>query len=174
MARYDAAAAGEAPAATFTDVLAHLASGVAIVSCWDGEAPRGLLVSSITGLSVEPPRFLFCVRKEAGCHDALLRRPALSVSLLAADDKEEALRFASGSRAAERFAPERWRLQPGAPPAFRGGIARAECFVDAVIDTGSHSVFIVEAERFAFTPAAPLVAWNRGLASLGGVGADSQ
>lgn len=168
MARYDAAAAGEAPPATFTDVLAHLASGVAIVSCWDGQAPRGLLVSSITGLSVEPPRFLFCVRKEAGCHDALLRRPALSVSLLAADDKEEALRFASGSRAAERFAPERWRLQPGAPPAFRGGIARAECFVDAVIDTGSHSVFIVEAERFAFTPAAPLVAWNRGLASLGG------
>jgi flavin reductase len=36
------------------------------------DTPRGLLVSSITGLSVDPPRFLFCVRKEASSHDALL------------------------------------------------------------------------------------------------------
>src|SRR4051794_6210300 len=49
----------------FKDALARLASGVAIISCWDDGAPRGLLVSSITGLSVDPPRFLFCVRKEA-------------------------------------------------------------------------------------------------------------
>ncbi len=101
----------------FKDVLAHLASGVAIVSCWDGETPRGLLVSSITGLSVEPPRFLFCVRKEAGCHDVLLKRPALSVALLGAADRDEAVRFGGPVQAHERFAPERWRLEPDAPRA---------------------------------------------------------
>lgn len=167
MAPYDAGSPDQAPETDFRDVLAHLASGVAIVACWDGEAPRGLLVSSITGLSVTPPRFLFCVRKEAGCHDALLRRPALSVTLLGAADEEEAFRFASGSRAHERFDPDRWRLHRPAPPVFTGGVARAACRVDAVVDAGSHSIFIVEAEAVAFSPGPALVAWNRGLTQVG-------
>jgi flavin reductase (DIM6/NTAB) family NADH-FMN oxidoreductase RutF len=155
---------GAAPPSSvdFKDVLAHLASGVAIISCWDGEAPRGLLVSSITGLSVEPPRFLFCVRKEAGSHDALQAAGAVGVALLGATDSEEALRFASASRSAERFATERWSLSRHAPPAYRGGLASARCRIDSIADAGSHSIFIVSAEDHALSPGRPLVAWNRG------------
>lgn len=167
MAPYDAGAPAPQPETDFREVLAHLASGVAIVACWDGETPRGLLVSSITGLSVAPPRFLFCVRKEAGCHDALLRRPDLSVALLGAADEEEALRFASGSRAHERFDPGRWRLHRPTPPVFGGGVARAVCRVDTVVDAGSHSIFIVETEHVGFSPGPALVAWNRGLTQVG-------
>lgn len=148
--------------ADFKEVLAHLAGGVAIISCWDGETPRGLLVSSITGLSVEPPRFLFCVRKEAGCHEALIKAPECGVALLAHDDQEEALRYASSARAPERFSPERWDLAPSAPPAYRGGLARARCGVDSVIDAVTHSILVVTANASALTPARPLVAWNRG------------
>jgi flavin reductase (DIM6/NTAB) family NADH-FMN oxidoreductase RutF len=154
------------PTVDFKEVLAHLASGVAIVSCWDGDAPRGLLVSSITGLSVEPPRFLFCVRKEAGCHDALMARPRLGVALLGSADQDEALRFASSSRAAERFAADRWRQNPDAP-VYRGGLASAVCAIEQVVDAATHSIFIVTADAVAFTPGPALVAWNRALSSLG-------
>lgn len=162
---YDAASPSRsaAPAqADFKDVLANLAGGVAIISCWDGDAPRGLLVSSITGLSVEPPRFLFCVRKEAGCHDALVAAAECGVTLLSADDQDEAWRYASSARANERFAPERWRLSPGSPPAYRGGLARANCVIDSVADAGTHSILIVTAKESTLSPARPLVAWNRG------------
>lgn len=170
MAPYDAAPPSPSISTStvdFKEVLAHLASGVAIVSCWDGETPRGLLVSSITGLSVEPPRFLFCVRKEAACHETLLARPRLSVALLGADDQDEALRFASSSRAAERFSPEQWRLTETAAPVYRGGLAGALCDVDQVIDAATHSVFIVTANEVTFTPGPALVAWNRALSSFG-------
>jgi len=168
MAPYDAVSPSISTSPVdFKEVLAHLASGVAIVSCWDGETPRGLLVSSITGLSVEPPRFLFCVRKEAACHDTLLVRPRLSVALLGAADGDEALKFASSSRAAERFSAVQWRLTGKAAPVYRGGIARALCNVDQVIDADTHSVFIVTADDVAFTPGPALVAWNRALSSLG-------
>ena len=152
--------------AEFKDVLAHLASGVAIVSCWDDGAPRGLLVSSITGLSVDPPRFLFCVRKEALCHDVLLKQPALSIALLGAADREEALRFGNGARASERFRPEAWRLEPGAPPAYRHGVARAVCVIDSIVEAQTHSVFIVTAASHELAPAAPLIAWNRALIAV--------
>lgn len=159
-----------APAATvpadFKDVLAHLASGVAIVSCWDGQVPRGLLVSSITGLSVDPPRFLFCVRKEAGCHDIFLRRPPLSIALLGAADKDEAVRFGGPSLAHERFSAERWDLDPGAPPTYREGLASAACDIDEIVEAQTHSVFIVTATRHRLDPAAPLIAWNRALIAV--------
>ena len=162
---YDAASPSRSAApvqADFKEVLAHLAGGVAIISCWDRETPRGLLVSSITGLSVEPPRFLFCVRKEAGCHDALVRAAECGVTLLSADDQDEAWRYASSARASERFSPERWRLSPEAAPAYRGGVAGARCVIDSVADAGTHSILIVTAKESTLSPARPLVAWNRG------------
>jgi flavin reductase (DIM6/NTAB) family NADH-FMN oxidoreductase RutF len=168
MAPYDAVSPSPTDAAStvaFKEVLAHLASGVAIISCWDGRTPRGLLVSSIIGLSLEPPRFLFCVRKEAGCHDALRSARECGVTLLGAADREEALRFASSARAVERYAPERWRLSDAAPPSYRGGLADARCRIDSVADADTHSVFIVTAAEHRLNPGSPLVAWNRGFLS---------
>ncbi len=111
----------------FKDALARLASGVAIISCWDDGAPRGLLVSSITGLSVDPPRFLFCVRKEASSHDALVRAGHCSVAVLAEGCETEALRFSSSSLSHERFHPSSWRLTDDAPPTYQAGLSVATC-----------------------------------------------
>lgn len=145
----------------FKEVLARLASGVAIISYWDGDTPRGLLVSSITGLSVEPPRFLFCVRKEAACHDSLVVAEALNIAILSADDEEEALRFSTSARSDERFSPERWILSRYAPPTFRGGLAITRCRRDSVVDAHSHSLVIVSAQDHIVGRGLPLVAWNR-------------
>jgi flavin reductase (DIM6/NTAB) family NADH-FMN oxidoreductase RutF len=147
----------------FKEVLANLASGVAIVSCWDGDEPRGLLVSSITGVSVDPPRFLCGVRKEAGCHDSLVGAGVCDIAILADHDREEAHRFASSARTGERFDPTRWTLNPTRPPVYRGGLSRATCEIDQVLDATTHSILIVSARHAARTDAAvPLVAYARG------------
>ncbi len=150
----------------FKDALARLASGVAIVSCWDGSTPRGLLVSSITGLSVEPPRFLFCVRKEASSHDALLAAGACGIAILAADDEAEALRFASPAQAHERFTDPRWDLAKPHAPRLHAGLTSAACVIDQTIDAGGHTVVVVTATHLTVRPGAPLVAYDRGLRTL--------
>jgi flavin reductase len=150
----------------FKEALARLASGVAIVSCWDGDTPRGLLVSSITGLSVDPPRFLFCVRKEASSHDVLARADRCGVAILAEDDETEALRFSTSSLSHERFDPESWRLTADAPPTYRGGLSTTACEIGQRIDTGTHTVFIVTAASVALTPGLPLVAHDRSFQRL--------
>lgn len=155
----------------FKEALARLASGVAIVSCWDrsgpaGAVPRGLLVSSITGLSVEPPRFLFCVRKEASSHDALLAAGACGIAILAADDEAEALRFASPARAHERFTDPRWDLAGADAPRLRAGLTSAACVIDQVIDAGGHSIVLATATHVAVRSVAPLVAYDRAFHAL--------
>jgi flavin reductase len=150
----------------FKEALARLASGVAIISCWDEGAPRGLLVSSITGLSVDPPRFLFCVRKEASSHDVLVGTEHCGVAILAEHDEAEALRFSSSSLSHERFDPQRWRLAAGAPPTYRGGLSTTACRIDQKIDTGTHTVFIVTAASVDLAPGLPLVAHARSFQRL--------
>ena len=151
---------------TFKDALARLASGVAIISCWDGVSPRGLLVSSITGLSVDPPRFLFCVRKEASSHDALLAAGACGVAILSAEDEDEALCFATPSRAGERFTDPRWDLAGVDAPRLQAGLTSAVCTIDAAIDAGGHTIILVTARRCTTRPGAPLVAFDRALRTV--------
>lgn len=152
--------------AAFKDALARLASGVAIISCWDGSTPRGLLVSSITGLSVEPPRFLFCVRKEASSHDALLAAGACGIAILAADDEAEAWRFASPAQAHERFTDPRWDLARPSAPRLNGGLTSAACVIDQTLDAGGHTVVLVTATHLSVRPGAPLIAYDRGWRTL--------
>jgi flavin reductase (DIM6/NTAB) family NADH-FMN oxidoreductase RutF len=161
----DPPAASVDPAA-FKEALARLASGVAIISCWDGTAPRGLLVSSITGLSVEPPRFLFCVRKEASSHDALLAAGTCGVAILSASDEAEALRFASPASAHERFTDPRWDLTQPDAPRLAAGLTSTACVIDQTIDAGSHTIILVTAKHVAIQPGAPLVAYDRALRTL--------
>lgn len=150
----------------FKDALARLASGVAIVSCWDGATPRGLLVSSITGLSVEPPRFLFCVRKEASSHDALLAAGTCGIAVLAQNDEVEALRFASPAQAHERFTDPRWDLSAPAAPRLAGGLTSAACAIDQAIDAGGHTIVLATVTHLTTRPGAPLVAHDRRFRAL--------
>jgi len=158
--------------ATFKDALARLASGVAIVSCWDGaptlkgRSARGLLVSSITGLSVDPPRFLFCVRREASSHDALLEAGVCGLSILGARDEPEARRFASSDLAHERFTDPRWDLAREDAPWLRAGLISAICVIDQTIDAGGHTIVLVSAAQIVSRSGTPLVAYDRALRSL--------
>lgn len=150
----------------FRDGLAKLASGVAIVACQTADGPRGLLVSSLTGLSTDPPRILFCVRRAAAAHADLAQADAISVTLLDGRDRDEADCFAGPGRAVERFSGDRWRLSPRAPPALRDPLAAFSGPVHCRIDAGTHTIFVLDVTRAESRDADPLVYFERGFRAL--------
>jgi flavin reductase len=145
----------------FREAMARLASGVAVVACWDGDVPRGLLVSSLTALSTEPPRVLFCVKKSASSHGALLGAQPCSLTLLSESDRREAERFSRSDLAHERFKTGVWRLDPDRPPQRHGGLVRLNGFIDQKIDAGSHSIFILRVEEAEIGADPPMVYFDR-------------
>jgi len=155
-----------ADADLYRDSLAKLASGVAIISCWDEDEPRGLLVSSLTGLSTNPPRLLFCVQKAASAHDALLDAESVGVSVLTAGGEEEARRFSSSKLTHERFDPDDWSLDTAAPPQLREALVRMAGFVRCRLDAGTHTVFIMDVGLVERREGEPLVYFDRGFRSL--------
>lgn len=156
-----------ADADLYREALARLASGVAIISCWDeDEQPHGLLVSSLTGLSTNPPRLLFCVQKSASAHDALLDAESVGVSVLSAGGEEEARRFSTSGRAHERFEAEDWVLDPATPPRLRGALTAMAGFVRCRLDAGTHTVFIMDVGLVESTAGEPLVYFDRSFRAL--------
>jgi len=150
----------------FRDAMAMLASGVAVVTCWEGETPRGLLVSSITALSTEPPRMLFCVRKAASSHNALFRSRRCAVAILAEPDQREAERFSRTDLTHERFDPALWLLDQAAPPRLKSALIGLEGTISSRIDAGTHTVFILNVAEVQVSPGRPLVYFDRDFRSL--------
>ncbi len=152
--------------------MARLAAGVAIVACLDRGRPRGLLVSSLTSLSTEPPRLLFCVHQRAGSHDPLLRAERCSLSVLAEQDADEARRFSRPDPAGLRFTTPRWRLAQDEPPQFDGALISLRGSIGRRIDAGSHSIFILDVETAESRDAGPLIYFDRGYVAVDRPGAE--
>lgn len=148
------------------DALAQLASGVAIVSLWREGAPQGLLVSSLIGLSVAPPRLLFTVRKDASAYAGLMAEDSCAAAILAHDDRADADLFASRRPAGERFASPSWDLSATHAPQFRGGVARFELIIDQRIDAGTHAIVIAAVQAVSSAAGDPLLYHDRRLTGL--------
>lgn len=150
----------------FRDAMSRLAGGVAVAACWDGEAPKGLLVSSITALSVEPPRVLFCVRKQASSHNPLLKSRECSLSILSEEDQEDAERFSRVDRTGERFDPALWSLDRRQPPRRLSAMIGLSGRLSHRIDARTHTIFILDVERVETREGAPLVYFERAFRGL--------
>lgn len=150
----------------FRGAMARLASGVAVVACLDRGRPRGLLVSSMTSLSVDPPRVLFCVSKTAGSHDALVRADRCALSVLSDRDASEAERFATPGLGEARFGSGAWRLEPGDPPVHANAMIVLTGAISTRTDAGTHSVFFLDVETVDSTDAAPLIYFDRAFRAL--------
>lgn len=152
--------------ASLKDAFARLASGLALIACWDGSAPKGLVATSLIGLSVSPARVLFSVRHEASAHDALLRSERYSATILSAEDQEVAEAFATSAGSARRFASNAWRLDDPVAPRYAGGLARFDLRTERRIGADSHTIFIAEILDASSDAGAPLVFFNRAFAGL--------
>ncbi len=145
----------------FIETAARLAGAVSIVAGQDEAGPFGLVVSSLTVLSVEPARVLFCIRKAASCYARLLAAPSLSLTVLGAEDEDEATAFTTRNRLAPRFVSDRWELEEARPPRLQGGLVSLEGEVFQRISADSHTIFILNVEHSRHEEAEPLLYFNR-------------
>lgn len=151
---------------TLRDAMARLASGLTLISCWSDGAPKGLVATSLIGLSVAPPRLLFSVRHEASAHDALLTGGRCAAVVLSESDLPEARRFTVSDTQGDRFASPAWRLDDAFAPRFQGGLARFDLAIEHRIGADSHTIFIAEVLDVETHAGAPLVYFDRSFAGL--------
>ncbi len=131
-------------AATFRSVMRELTAAVSVVTTGEGKDRRGLTVTALCSLSVEPPSLIVCINKAAETHRAIVQYGSFCVNVVAAEHRILADCFAGRTerRGLERFSEGDWTTLVTGAPALADAIAVLDCDVIGRFDQDTHTVFI--------------------------------
>jgi flavin reductase (DIM6/NTAB) family NADH-FMN oxidoreductase RutF len=139
----------EATDGAFRDATCQLASGVCLVTSGSGDQRSGVVATSVAFLSADPPTLLICVNRALSSHRAVQAHGEFVVSVLGADQREIADRFAGGSglRGADQFPDWRWGALPGGASYLAGSVAVFDCEAVERIERHAHAIVIGHVRR---------------------------
>jgi flavin reductase (DIM6/NTAB) family NADH-FMN oxidoreductase RutF len=129
----------------FTEAMAQLAGGVAVVTVRDDRDDVGVTVSALMSVSLEPPLVLVSLSSRGYVSEVLLRQDRWASSLLSSGQAAMASRFATPGRPSARH------LVAGAPHhrgphtdalILEGGVAALEAETVQVVPAGDHTLFV--------------------------------
>ena len=146
----------------FLDALAAWPASVTLLTIADGRDDIGVTVSACCPVSADPPLVLVSLIASSYPAEVLSRAGSFAVTLLAADQRVLAGRFASAGRPSARVlldgVPHHRGAQSGALIAD-GGLAAFECEVTDRIPAGDHLLLVarVVAVPYAAESGEPLI-----------------
>jgi len=139
----------------FQEAMASLASGVCVVTARrPDDSPCGLVATSVSSYSADPPSLLLSVDHRSRCHDALTTCERFGVHILHSGQEELARAFAS--RVADKFAGLEWRWD-GDVPELVGALAYLRCRRAETFTRYDHTIVIGDIEGGRLEHAAPLL-----------------
>jgi 3-hydroxy-9,10-secoandrosta-1,3,5(10)-triene-9,17-dione monooxygenase reductase component len=148
-----AAPAPTAPAPdarSFRDALGRFATGVAFVTAAPDGEPAGLIVNSLTSVSLEPPLISLCPARSSLTWSRMRRARRFGVNVLGRRHERFARRAAPAG--ADRFAGLDWKLGRGGVPLLTDALASLECEIVAEHPTGDHWIVVGRIEDLRFSP----------------------
>lgn len=113
---------------------------IAIAAVIDG-IPVGMVASSFTSVSLDPPLVMICVGSTSTTWPKFRDAPFLGVSVFAADQAETCRQLAA--RSENRFANVEWRATEDGAVMLEGATAWLHCSTHAVFPGGDHDIVVM-------------------------------
>ncbi len=127
----------------FRQGMRRLASGVSIVTTFDGAAPQGFAATAVSSVCADPsPTLLICVNRTVSCHGTIHGRGLFCVNVLAEDDLATARLFSCSEHRHLRFRDAPWEILTTGAPALTDALASFDCKVAQAIEVQSHTIFL--------------------------------
>lgn len=125
---------------TFKNVMAHVATPVAVVTSMNGGSPAGTTVSAFLSLSMDPPMVLVSLDRGSETLELVTESRKFGVNILASDQHDAALRFAT-KNGLGKFHGVRWDIDH-ALPRIVGAAGWVACTVEGVVEGGDHMIVL--------------------------------
>ena len=137
-------------AGAFRTALGRFPTGVALVTAAPDGEPAGLIVNSLTSVSLEPPLLSFCPSRTSLTWARMRRTQRFGVNVLAR--RHEGFARRASQRGADRFAGVDWELGPGGAPLLTDALAALECDTVAEHAAGDHWIVVGQVESIRISP----------------------
>ncbi len=122
------------------------ATGVTVVTWFDGDDMKGITVNSFTSVSLEPALVLVSIDKKANALTQMQNK-AFTINILADDQEKIAWQFAGREQQGLEI---KWE-KVGIAPKLSNTAAFIECKPWKQVEAGDHVLFIGEVENFGRT-----------------------
>ena len=133
--------------------MGQFATGVTVVTT---RGPAGLTTNAFSSLSLDPTLLLVCLDFGSRTLAAVREHGRLAVNVLAADQRETAIRFSGKSSHEDKFRDVEWREEAGVP-VLDGAVAWVAGPVREMVPGGDHVIAIAEAEALDAPGGDPLL-----------------
>jgi flavin reductase (DIM6/NTAB) family NADH-FMN oxidoreductase RutF len=144
----------------FREAMAGLVSGVAVVTARrDDGNPCGLVATSVSSFSANPPSVLVSVDHSSRCHRALVDGETFGVHVLTRGQEKLAHVFAG--RGDDKFAGIDWTWDEGVAR-IGGTLSYLRCRRSAFFELYDHSLLVGDVTGGGIEPGEPLVYMRRG------------
>lgn len=133
---------------SFKNVMAHVATPVAVVTAIDGGLPVGTTVSAFLSLSMDPPMILVSLDRGSQTLELVTATGRFGVNILSSEQPGAALKFAT-KNGLGKFHGVRWDLDHDLPRIV-GAAGWVACTVERIVEGGDHMIVlgrVVAADR---------------------------
>jgi 3-hydroxy-9,10-secoandrosta-1,3,5(10)-triene-9,17-dione monooxygenase reductase component len=134
----------------FRDALGRLATGVTFVTAAPDGEPAGLIVNSLTSVSLEPPLVSFCPSRGSLTWGRMRRAGRYGVNVLGRQHERFAIRAVPAG--ADRFADLDWKPGRGGAPILTDALAFLECSIIAEHPAGDHWIVVGRVDDLHISP----------------------
>ena len=136
---------------TFRLVMGHFATGVTVVTVFDGDEPDAITVNALSSVSLEPPLVMVALDRRRHIVPAVRAAGRYAVNVLAEGQQHVADCFAGADLAPGRdlFCGATWRPGETGLPLIDGSIATLECTIVQTVSVGDHDLFIGRVDALA-------------------------
>jgi flavin reductase (DIM6/NTAB) family NADH-FMN oxidoreductase RutF len=131
---------------TFRRLMGRWATGVSVVTAWDGSTDAGLTVNALLSVSLRPPAVLVSLMHDVDSLPVIERSGRFGVSFLAADQRALSERFAQTVPAAEKLRGVTVHRGPYGIPLLDGTLGALECRVSSRTPAYDHVLLVGEVE----------------------------
>jgi 3-hydroxy-9,10-secoandrosta-1,3,5(10)-triene-9,17-dione monooxygenase reductase component len=137
-------------ARSFRDALGRFATGVAFVTAAPDGEPAGLIVNSLTSVSLDPPLVSFSPSRGSLTWSRMRRTGRFGVNVLGRQHEPFAIRATPAGT--DRFAGLDWERGRTGVPLLTGALASVECEIVAEHPAGDHWIVVGRVDDLRISP----------------------
>ncbi|HLX34505.1 MAG TPA: flavin reductase family protein [Candidatus Limnocylindrales bacterium] len=133
---------------TFRLVMGRFATGITVVTTFDGDQPAGITVNALSSVSLDPPLVMIALDRSRFITPMVRAHGRYAVNVLGEGQQglSDCFAHAPVSPGREDFCGAAWHPGPSALPLIDGSIATLECTVVQTFSAGDHDLFIGRVE----------------------------
>ncbi len=152
----------------FRDVLGRFATGVTVVTAFEGGVPVGFTCQAFASLSLEPPMIVLAPSKTSTSWPRMIEAGAFCVNILTDEQQSLSEAFAiRGADKTDKFEGIPWHVGSAGTPVLDGSLAWVECALEDVHDAGDHELVTGRVLELGVGEGNPLVFYRSAYGTFG-------